>query len=279
LAPSGALIQLDIDPNMLGRNYPVTVPMAGEIKTSLRELLFHMRRSTASGEHPAPAPRPEFLDWKKTSAPFLDDRAAASDAAPLKPQRLMRELSAALPENAIIFIDSGNNTLWATHYLDATGKNAFVHNWGEFGAMGFGVAAAIGGKVAAPDRPVVAVVGDGAFAMNGMEVSTAATYDIPVVWVVLNDSKLNAVYHGQKLLYEGRTIGCDIKRMDIAKIAEGLGAEGRRVTEAGEIGPALREALASGRPTVLDVWIDAEEVPPIHSRIKSIQKFFAGMAA
>jgi len=279
LMPSQALIQLDIDPTMLGRNYPVTVPMSGEIKTTLRELLFHLRR-LAAGEHPMPAGRAaEFALWKEGSSPVLDEKAMISDIAPLKPQRLMHELNLALPENAIIFIDSGNNTLWSTHYLNATGKNSFVHNWGDFGAMGFGVAAPIGGKVAAPDRPVVAIVGDGAFAMLGMEVSTAVTHGVPVVWIVLNDSKLNAVYHGQKLLYEGRTIGCDFARMDAAKIAEGLGALGRRVTKPEEVGPALTEALASGRPAVLDVWIDAEEVPPIHSRIRSIQKFFAGMAS
>jgi acetolactate synthase-1/2/3 large subunit len=202
-----------------------------------------------------------------------------SESVPIKPQRLMRELNRALPDDAIIFLDSGNNTLWGTHYLNATGRNVFVHNWGDFGAMGYGVAAPIGGKVAAPQRPVVAVVGDGAFAMQGMEVSTAVTYDIPVVWVVLNDSRLNAVYHGQKLQYAGRTIGCDFHRMDIAKIAEGLGALGLRVSSPEEIGPAMAAALASGRPAVIDIVIDAEEVPPIHTRIQSLERFFAGMAS
>src|SRR5581483_7997840 len=112
-----------------------------------------------------------------------------------------------------------------------------------------------------------------------MEVSTAVTHGIPVVWIVLNDSRLNAVYHGQQLLYGGRTIGCDFHRMDIAAIAQALGAWGRRVTRACEVGPVLAEALASKRPAVLDVWIDAQEVPPNHARIKSLQTFFAGMAA
>lgn len=279
LKPSGALLQLDIEPSVIGRNYPVTVPLVGDIKTTLRELLFHARRRIAGGERPLLTGDERLARLKAETSPLLDEAASRSETVPIKPQRLMNALNEALPEDAIIFLDSGNNTLWGTHYLNATGRNVFIHNWGDFGAMGFGVAAPIGGKVAAPDRAVVAIVGDGAFAMNGMEVATAAAYGIPVVWIVLNDARLNAVHHGQTLLYEGRTIGCDFPRMDIAKIAEGLGADGVRVVEPGAIGPALRAALASDRPTVLDVWIDADEVPPIHSRIRSIQKFFAGMAS
>jgi acetolactate synthase-1/2/3 large subunit len=216
---------------------------------------------------------------KTQEPPVLDAQATRSPAQPIKPQRLMRELSAALPEDSVIFIDSGNHTLWATHYLDANGRNVFVHNWGDFGAMGYGVAAAVGGKVGAPHRPVVSIVGDGAFGMLGMEVSAAATYGIPVVWIVLNDSRLNAVYHGQTMQYEGRTIGCDFRRMDAVRVAEGLGAVGRRVTDPEDIAPALIQALACGKPAVLDVWIDAEAVPPIHARIRSLEKFFAGMAS
>lgn len=276
LQPKEALIQLDIEPSVIGRNYPVAVPLVGEAKTTLRELLFHLRRLLAHGEHPFHRTAEEFLTWKRQAQPYLNAEAMASPAVPLKPQRLMREISAALPEDAVVFLDSGNNTLWATHYLDAVRGRTFVHNWGEFGAMGFGVAAPIGAKVAAPRRPVVAIVGDGAFAMNGFEVSTAVTHGIPVVWIVLNDSRLNAVYHGQQLQYAGRTIGCDFTRMDLASLARTLGADGIAVTRPEEVGPALRAALAMGRPTVLDVKIDAEEVPPIHSRIRSLERFFTG---
>lgn len=279
LQPSKALLQLDIEPSVIGRNYPVSVALAGDVKTTLRELLFHLRRMLANGEHRICGDPETIRRVKRGSEPLLEAEALTCDALPIKPQRLMGELNKALPKNSIVFIDSGNNTLWATHYLNATGENAFIHNWGDFGAMGFGVAAPIGGKLAAPDRPVVAIVGDGAFAMNGMEVSTAATYGIAVIWIVLNDSKYNAVHHGQRLLYEGRTIASEFHRMDIAKIAESLGAVGRRIVSAREIGPALAEALASGKPTVLDVWIDAEEVPPIQARVRALERFFAGMAS
>jgi acetolactate synthase-1/2/3 large subunit len=276
LQPTGSMIQLDIEPSVIGRNYPVAVPLVGEAKTTLRELIFHLRRMLAHGEHPFTRSAADFIEWKRSAQPYLNPESMASKALPMKPQRLMREISEALPDRSVVFIDSGNNTLWATHYLDSVRGRSFIHNWGEFGAMGFGVAAPIGAKAAAPGRPVVAIVGDGAFAMNGFEVSTAATYGIPVVWIVLNDSRLNAVYHGQQLQYAGRTIGCDFKRMDLAAVARALGADGISLSRPEEIGPALRAALAGGRPTVLDVAIDAEEVPPIHSRIKSLERFFTG---
>ena len=98
----------------------------------------------------------------------------------------------------------------------------------------------------------------------------------PVVWIVLNDARLNAVHHGQTLQYAGRTIGTEFSRMDVAGVAEALGAWSRRVVLPGDIGAAVAAALASGRPAVIDVRVDAAEVPPIHSRVRSLDKLFAG---
>ncbi|MBI4347210.1 MAG: thiamine pyrophosphate-binding protein [Elusimicrobia bacterium] len=278
LQPREALLQLDVDPAVIGRNYPVTTALVGDAKASLRELVFQLRRLLASGEHPRPSRGAALAGLKARVPAVLSPETCGSDALPMKPQRLMRELDRALPEDAAVFVDSGNNTLWALHHLTARGGRTFAHNWGEFGAMGFAVAAAIGGKVAAPSRPVVAIVGDGSFGMAGMEVSTAASHGIGVVWVVLNDARFNAVHHGQQLQYDGRTMGTEFLRMDLAAVARGLGADGLTLTRPEEIGPALEAALASGRPTVLDVHIDADEVPPIHSRVESLERFFTSQA-
>jgi len=273
---AGLVMQQDADPAMLGRNYPLAVAMAGDAKATLRELLFELRRRISRGETPPDGARAAFARFKAGVSSYLDPGAMSSDAVPIKPQRLMAELDAALPGDALIFLDVGCNTLWATHYLSATGRNAFIHNWGEFAAMGYGVAAAVGGKLAAPRRTVVAVVGDGGFAMAGMEVSTAVTEDVPVVWIVLNDGRLNAVHHGQTMQYDGRTIGTEFRRMDIAGVASALGAWSRRVTLPGDLGPAVADALASGRPAVIDVRVDADEVPPIHSRVRALDRLFVG---
>lgn len=272
---AGLVLQQDIEPAVIGRNYPVAVAMAGDAKTTLRELLFELRRRLGRGEPPAGV-RGAFARFKAGVPSFLDPVAMASDAVPIKPQRLMAELDAALPDDAMIFLDVGANTLWATHYLTATGRNAFIHNWGEFAAMGYGVAAAVGGKLAAPERPAIAIVGDGGFAMAGMEVSTAVTENVAVLWIVLNDARLNAVYHGQSLQYEGRTIGTEFRRMDVAGVASALGAWTRRVLHPGDLAGAVAAAMACGRPAVLDVRIDAAEAPPIHSRVRALDKLFVG---
>jgi acetolactate synthase-1/2/3 large subunit len=276
---AGLVMQQDVDPAVIGRNYPVSVALAGDVKTTLRELLFELRRRMALGETAPDGARAAFARFKAGVPAYLETEAMRSDAQPIKPQRLMAELDAALPVDALIFLDVGANTLWATHYLSATGRNAFIHNWGEFAAMGYGVAAAVGGKLAAPSRPVVAVVGDGGFAMAGMEVSTAVTDNVPVVWVVLNDARLNAVHHGQTMQYAGRTIGTEFRRMDVAGVAEALGAWARRVLHPGDLAAAVADALASGRPAVIDVRVDADEVPPMHSRVRSLDKLFVGAAA
>ena len=110
----------------------------------------------------------------------------ASDAIPIKPQRLMRDLQGALPHDALVFVDGGANRSWAIHYWQAVYPRTFFCATG-MASMGFGVAAAVGGKFAAPDRVVVSITGDGGFLMNGVEVSTAVHYQKQVIWIVLND--------------------------------------------------------------------------------------------
>ena len=276
LGAGAVVMQQDVDPAMIGRNYPVDVPLLGDAKVTLRELLFQLRRLLAHGEHPLGS-NSSFLPAFKARVPeFLSPATMLSEQEPIKPQRLMRELDAALPPDALIFLDVGANTLWATHYLTATGRRDFAHNWGEFAAMGYGVAGAVGAKLAVPGRPVVAIVGDGGFAMAGMEVSTAVTCGIPAVWIVLNDGRFNAVHHGQRLQYEGRTIASEFRRMDVAGVAAALGASTWRVSRPDQVAQAVAEALASGRAAVIDVAIDADETPPMLSRVKSLDKLFVG---
>lgn len=276
LNPKQALIQQDIDPTTIGRNYPVTVGLVGELKTTLREMLFQTKRLLNSGEYQKRDSMVQFLNWKKEQDLWLKTLSYDSNSQPIKPQRLMRELAACLPADALIFLDVGNHTLWSLHYLTATGKNAFIHNWGEFAGMGYGVAGAIGGKLAAPKRPVVAIVGDGGFGMMGMEILTAATYNIPVLWIVFNDGRYNTVYHGQKMQYGGRTIGSEFKRMDIAAIAKGLGARTGRIEKPEEIAKITANLLQLNEPAVIDVAIDADEAPPMKSRVEALERAFSG---
>lgn len=274
LQPKQAMIQVDLEPSVLARNYPVDVPVVGDIKAVLREMIFCLKRLTAHGEF---GPLPDECERRRRAAELGPAHAAADmghDDAPVKPQRLLHELSAVLPEDAVISLDVGNHTLWSLHYLQANGRNVFLNNWGSFAAMGYGIAGAIGAKIGAPQRPVIAIVGDGGFGMCGMEVSTAASYGYPVLWIVFNDARYNAVYHGQKLQYDGRTHGVEFRRMDVAAIARALGAEAFVVKRPRELRETFAAALRAKGPVVVDVWIDADEPPPLQSRVRSLEASF-----
>ena len=267
LQPSEALIQVDIDPYEVGKNYRVTVPVIGDAKSGLTELSYeihrqrqrylHFRRGNGKLDPPADRPR------------FLNASAMGSTAVPIKPQRLMRDLQEALPRDTLVFVDAGANRSWAIHYWQSLYPRTFFCATG-MASMGFGVAGAIGGKFAAPDRVVVSITGDGGFLMNGMEVSTAVHHGKQVIWVVLNDAGYGMARHALRLL-KVPDVATRYPRVDCAKVAEGLGAQAFRIREPGEINRDLiRTILESGRPTVLDVEIDPDEVAPFGSRIATL---------
>lgn len=269
LLPMKSLIHVDIDCNEIGKNYYVHVGIAGDAATVLRELVFEICRSR-KGKRIENNRRKEveqikaalMVKTKKQSKPLYS------------PQRLIMDLNKSLPKNTLYFADNGNSMAWAIRYLTITEPYSFYVGLG-FASMGFAVAAPIGAKLAAGDRPVVALVGDGSFLMNGMEVATAVNYNIPVIWVIMNNAMLGMVYHGRKLAGIPEGIPSGFKPVDHVKLAEGLGARGIRITTPGEINRELMDDIISaGVPTVLDVIIDPEEVPPIHSRISSLEKLY-----
>lgn len=270
LLPMKSLIHIDIDCNEIGKNYYVNVGIAGDAKSVLRELIYELRRHRP--EKKAGIGRHNEVQTIKKK---LKVKPKKSDKIPYSPQRLIMDLSAALPKETLYFVDNGNSMAWAIHYLHVTLPYSFFVGLG-FASMGFAAAAAIGGKLAAPEKPVVALVGDGSFLMNGMEVATAVNYNIPVIWVVMNNSMLGMVYHGRKLAGIPEGIQSTFKPVDFVKLAEGYGARGIRITKPGEINPVMMaEIISAGVPTVLDVLIDPEEVPPIHSRIASLEKLYS----
>jgi acetolactate synthase I/II/III large subunit len=270
MRPMQSLIHIDIDCNEIGKNYYVDVGIAGDAKTVLHEIIHALLRMHRS--------RKALGDDRRQQVQYLKKRLATGtadlDGVPYRPQRLLMDLAASLPEETVYFVDNGNSMAWAIHHLVITRPYSFYVGLG-FASMGFATAAAVGAKLAAGDRPVVALVGDGAFLMNGMEVATAVNYRIPVIWVVMNNSMLGMVYHGRKLADIPDGIGSRFERVDFVKLAEGLGARGIRITRPGEIDKELMDEIrATGRPTVLDVIVDEEDVPPIHSRIASLEKLY-----
>lgn len=271
LLPKQSLIQIDIDCDEIGKNFFVDVGIPGDSKHVMRELIYELRRQMNNRPAVGESRSLEVAAIKKK----LTVKHKKNDGIPYSPQRLMMDLAASLPKDTIYFADNGNSLAWSIRYIPITSPYSFYIGLG-FASMGFATAASVGGKLAAGDRSVVALVGDGSFLMNGMEIATAVEYNIPVIWVIMNNSMLGMVYHGRKLMQnpEGG-MKSHFKTVDFVKVAEGLGARGIRITKPGEINREMMdEIIAAGVPTVLDVIIDPEEVPPIHSRTSSLEKLY-----
>jgi acetolactate synthase-1/2/3 large subunit len=276
LGQGRAMLHIDVDPGEIGKNYPVDVALVGDARRVLLELGFelgrHIQRSDTLPD--LEARRCALQELKRTTPRHVDAESMEAVSLPLKPQRAVAELRRALPDEGILFVDIGNVMAWALHYFEVRRPGAFFINLG-FGSMGHGVAAAIGGKLAAPDRPVVALVGDGAFAMNGMEVHTAVENDIPVVWVVLNNGGHGMVHLGETLQFKGKFSTALFRRpLDVAKMAEAMGALAFRAEGPGEVEDCVRRALASGRPAVVDVRVDMNAFPPAAVRLETLERFF-----
>jgi len=263
------VVQVDIDPTMIGRNYSVDVPVVGDAGAALREL----RNSNFDRDQRDFA----VLEAIRRNTPrHLASDAIDSDSVPLKPQRLMRELRSAMPDDALLFVDNGSSIIWGVHYFEVRSPGTFFVDLG-LASMGSAVAGVVGGSMANPTRRSVALVGDAAFAMNGFEVHTAVDENLPITWVVLNNHGHGMVRQGDQLM-RGRDLGASQFKfpVDSAGVARALGARGVTVTTPAELRAALIEAMAHHGPTVIDAVIDAEElVPTLARRVQTLANFMA----
>ena len=263
------LVQVDVDPTMIGRNYSVDVPVIGDAGAALREL----------GRADYDADQRDFsaLDAVRSQTPrHLTPGTIDSDSVPLKPQRLMRELREAMPDDALLFVDNGSSIIWGVHYFEVRGPRTFFVDLG-LASMGSAVAGVVGGALASRERRSVALVGDAAFAMNGFEVHTAVDENLPITWVVLNNHGHGMVRQGDQLM-RGRDLGASQFKfpVDSAGVARALGARGVRVTTPEELRVALVESMAHDGPTVIDALIDADElVPTLARRVQTLANFMA----
>jgi acetolactate synthase-1/2/3 large subunit len=263
-------IQLDIDFERIGRNYPVDVALAGDAQTVLVEIVYHLHRLMREGARPASTWGGEPAVAKTYSDPLL----ASSNQVPVTPQRWRRDLEEVLPNDAIIFSDIGGHMLSNIHYLTIREHQKFVLNLG-FGSMGHGTAAPVGAALAEPGRRVFAIIGDACFTMNGMELVTAAEYNIPVIWIVENNNMHGITWHGSKLVGSRVPLASvRYKRpLEVAAIARAMGLSASVVDSPGQIQTAVREALRHTGPSLIEVRVDGAVAPPLGDRAKSIAGF------
>jgi len=272
LAPSKCLIHINIDPAEIGKNYRADIPLVGDACTIINEISFRVLRNLVQGKEKRKDREKRIANFRQETGMYIEPEKLKSESVPIKPQRMIRELQEVLPEDAILFVDTGNHICWAIHYMNFHRPNSFISAFGML-TMGYASAAAVGGKLAAGEHPVVALVGDGCFQMNGMEVATAVNYDIPVVWIVQNNAKLGLVHDLQKFSLGDKTVATTFKQVNLAKVAEGLGAVGYRIERPNELKELLPKAIASGKPTVIDCIIDPDEVPPLAPFVEGLKNF------
>jgi acetolactate synthase-1/2/3 large subunit len=273
LRPSGALIQLDIDADRVGRNYPVDVALIGDAQAILIEIVYHLHRRIRDGVFPASRwrERPAMVRGHER---YEDAGRRLSDKSPITPQRWRADLQEVLPHDAVVFSDIGGHMLFNMHHLCIGAGQRFVINLG-FGSMGHGTVAPIGAAMADPGRPVFALVGDGCFAMNGMELITAAEHDVPVIWIVENNNMHGITWHCSALLSGGTPMRAAVYRrpLEVASLARAMGLHARVVERPGQMQDAVLEALRLGGPAVIEVRVDGSVVPPLGERAKSLAGF------
>jgi len=190
----------------------------------------------------------------------------------IKPQFLMCELTKRLPENTHYYIDAGNAWAWATHYLHLKRAGSYQIGMG-FGAMAWAIGASIGAAIGRQKKtPIACITGDGSYLMSGQEMTVAVAEELPVIFVVLNDQVLGMVKHGQKL-GGGEPIGFELPRVNFAMMADAVGAKGYEITTLDEfLEFDFKKACSQKGPILLDIHVDAEEVPPMGTRMKTLDQ-------
>lgn len=196
--------------------------------------------------------------------------SCSSSASPIKPQRLICELVNRLPSSTRYVVDAGNAWCWSTHYLHAKEAGTYRIAMG-FGAMGWAIGAAVGTAMGVKGGHVVCLTGDGSFLMSGQEITVALMEKLPVIYVVLNDQALGMVKHGQRL-GKAERIGYELPDINYALMAKAMGIDGYRVACVEDLAALdFDKILSSDGPTLLDIQIDPEEVPPMGARVKVLE--------
>lgn len=262
------LIHVDLDVAELGRNFPPTVAIGADPATVTEQLIAAHEADAGNGPN-----RQVWLDrveeWRHTWTQDLTPRQESA-AKPLRPERVLAELRAVLPDDGILLADVGVHHNWVVQNWEVRTPRTLLQSWG-FASMGFAVGGALGARLAEPETPVVSVVGDGGFLMFPSVIATAVEYDLPAVWLVWNNGGYISIRDQQRGYFGAdRELATTFRHeasgqphsTDFAAMARSMGGDGLTVDSPGEVGDAVKAALDSGRPTVVDVTVDAEHAQP-----------------
>ncbi len=202
--------------------------------------------------------------------PLAEPEKCLEHSQPIKPQRLMHQLCTTLPEETRVFVDAGNAWSWATHYFNRSNHNGYYRVAMGFGSMGWSIGAAVGAAVANPEAPMLCIVGDGSYLMSAQEITVASQQGVPVVFILLNDAAMGMVMHGQRLGGQ-ESIGWELNSINYAAQVQAMGINAHVIETPEQLSDIDWNDLFSRQgPTLLDVRIDKNEVPPMGDRVKGL---------
>ena len=266
--PTSKLVHVDLDHAEIGRNYAPDLGILADARTFLRQLLAELATRRLDGTTQFREWHAEIDGWRREWDAFVRPNFDLH-TSPIRPERIVADCRAVLPDDAIISLDSGIHHNWFMQFWEARRPQAMLNTWGYSG-MGFGPSAILGAKLAAPDRPCVSICGDGGFTMVPHVLCTAVEYDIPAVWVVWNNFAWAAIRDLQYAYFGGREYGTGFYQgadrkpynPDFAAWARASGVEGLTVTKSQDFKGALEHAIKLNKPCLIDVHVDADIRPP-----------------
>ena len=246
-AKQAKIVQIDIDRSEINKNVRTDHHIIGDAKQVLQMLLERV-------------PQADHTEWKKYVFSFKTETEYTLDGETLTPKQISDAIARLAPMNTIVATDVGQHQMWAIQHFHFDFPGQLLTS-GGFGAMGFGLGAAIGAQVGNPDSPVLHITGDGSFRMNCNELATEQYYHLPIITVIFNTGTLGMVRQWQTLIYNKRQSQPTLDRApDFVKLAEAYGLKGRRVTNVAELEDALQEALERKTGYIIDCAIDTDEM-------------------
>lgn len=245
-AENAKILHIDIDPAEINKNIKVDFSINGDLKEVLAQIVEKL-------------PQMQHPEWMAHVEELKEKYPLAYDRTRLTGPMVIKKLDELTKGDAIICTEVGQNQMWAAQYYTFSKPRTLLSS-GGLGTMGYGLGASIGAKLARPDKTVINIAGDGCFRMNMNELATASRYNVPVIEIIIDNHVLGMVRQWQTLYYGQRYSATVLEdKVDYCKVAEGLGCRAIRVTKPEEVEPALKQALASDGPIVLDVMIEEDD--------------------